>query len=69
MSVDAVQDKFAEFSVTPEAIKLVGAEGAVVSSASVVTLIILLETDSFPAASLALMLNAYVVSADNPFDW
>ncbi len=66
-SDDADQERFVDVCVVPLAAKLAGTVGAVVSGgAKVVTLTELLADDTFPAASFALTLNAYVVLAVNP---
>ena len=54
--------------VVPEAAKVVGAVGAVVSTtvASVVTFITLLAAEIFPAASFAFTEKVYAVAAVNP---
>ena len=58
LSVAPDQDKLVAVDVVPDADK-VGAVGAVVSAggADVVTLTVLLFTETFPAASFALTLN------------
>jgi hypothetical protein len=54
LSVAAVQVKLVVVEVVPEAVKLVGAVGVLVSTAgAVVRFALLLEAEMFPAASLA----------------
>jgi hypothetical protein len=68
LSVAAVHDKLVEVEVVPEAANAVGAVGAVVSTttAEVVTLIVLLAAEIFPAASFAFTEKEYVVEAVKP---
>ena len=67
LSVDSVQVRSVVVCVVPDAVNVVGADGAVVSgTARVVTAAVLLAADKFPAASFAFTVNAYVVEAVNP---
>ncbi|MNP43392.1 hypothetical protein D3C76_1372090 [compost metagenome] len=64
MSVDAVHLRLTDVDVLAVYCRLVGAVGGIGSPVlSVFTLIVLLASDTLPAASLAFTVKLYVVSA------